>query len=346
MISQRAIREHSRLVSRISRAAQRDAQRAIALGDRDMLLRIVNNYRRTCSFVSAKYYSSLRSQQIGGRHSARTIAPLTYSDFFDLVDRSNVSLTRTVGLAVQLACRDTLVFNGLRDSPRPRYARVPQGSNPCEFCILLASRGFAYHSKASAGGNGVHADCKCAIVPGWGDSPRVEGFDPEDIFAKRDEVFRSIPGRMKGESQEAFTRRLTAEMRRRDDSWLRTGKVPTIDLNGQSPLAKEIATANRLADNGINVRFLPRSDDFKSPDISIRGKAWEMKQPTGGGGRNISNQFNEARGQSPRLVIDATNSPLSTRDIESEISRQLALRDDFSEVILLRGSNHFRRFTK
>ena len=68
-----------------------------------------------------------------------------------------------------------------------RYARVPTGPETCGFCILLASRGFVYGSRRKAGddGNHYHPNCDCLVVAGFGEDPRVEGYDPDyykDIY--------------------------------------------------------------------------------------------------------------------------------------------------------------------
>jgi len=60
-----------------------------------------------------------------------------------------------------------------------RYARVPMGGETCDFCMMLASRGFVYHSEATAKGeHGVHAHC---VV---GDT---QVFGPEVLGATRRE---------------------------------------------------------------------------------------------------------------------------------------------------------------
>ena len=73
--------------------------------------------------------------------------------------------------------------NGEHDSRRVKYARIPRGSRSypggCPFCQMLASRGFVYLSKLSAGAvdpNHYHDDCQCMVVPSWGRGS-VEGYD-------------------------------------------------------------------------------------------------------------------------------------------------------------------------
>lgn len=61
-----------------------------------------------------------------------------------------------------------------------RFARVPQGGDTCTFCAMLASRGFVYWSRETAGEfDHYHRNCRCLIVPDDG-SGEVEGYDPDE----------------------------------------------------------------------------------------------------------------------------------------------------------------------
>lgn len=82
------------------------------------------------------------------------------------------------------AGRDTVLHNARRDPANPRWARVPRGAKTCAFCSMLASRGWVYASKESAGGAGhrFHHDCDCEIVPAFGDAdPKIDGYNPERL---------------------------------------------------------------------------------------------------------------------------------------------------------------------
>jgi hypothetical protein len=58
------------------------------------------------------------------------------------------------------------------------YARVPTGEETCGFCFMLASRGFVYHSEATAkGAHGVHRNCDCIILPGKKGRTEIDGYD-------------------------------------------------------------------------------------------------------------------------------------------------------------------------
>lgn len=62
------------------------------------------------------------------------------------------------------------------------FARVPQGSTTCDFCLMLASRGFVYLTEESAGEfNKFHRNCDCRIVPGY-EGAEVEGYDPDALY--------------------------------------------------------------------------------------------------------------------------------------------------------------------
>lgn len=65
--------------------------------------------------------------------------------------------------------RDAIAFNARREGVR--WARVPQGSRTCAFCLLVASRDAVYLTKRAAGdrrntgkGDAFHGLCDCAVV--------------------------------------------------------------------------------------------------------------------------------------------------------------------------------------
>ena len=71
----------------------------------------------------------------------------------------------------------TMAENCARDGVR--YARVPVGRETCGFCIMLASRGFAYTTPEAA--SHAHDDCNCKVMPGF-DGMEVEGYDPDSMY--------------------------------------------------------------------------------------------------------------------------------------------------------------------
>lgn len=80
----------------------------------------------------------------------------------------------------KVAANECVAWNARRDPSRPRWARVPVGGETCEFCIMLASRGFVYHTADTA--SHAHANCDCRVVPSWDKSPSVQGYKPDKYF--------------------------------------------------------------------------------------------------------------------------------------------------------------------
>lgn len=75
------------------------------------------------------------------------------------------------------AANECVAYNAKNDPRRPKWARIPAGTETCEFCIMLASRGFTYQSEEVA--SHAHANCDCRIVPSWDKSPEAQGYDPK-----------------------------------------------------------------------------------------------------------------------------------------------------------------------
>lgn len=256
-----------------------------------------------------------------------------------------------------------------------RWARVPAGRRTCAFCVMLASRGFVYTSERAAGGwplSAYHPGCDCEVVPETSQDLYPD-YDPARLYEGYDRCRRAIiadaerrwdemgaaeraafgRSRAHGASgrDDFITRQILAEMRTRDRLWLSTGEPPAMSSDELAePLPKELRAAGWLADHGLQVHFRATrsAEGKKTSDIRIGGPSgapWEMKQPRGSGRWNISNQFNEAAGQSSRLIIDVSESPWDLGDIEREALNQLRRRDDFDEVLIL-DEGYLRRIKK
>lgn len=86
---------------------------------------------------------------------------------------------------VSYAGRDTVARNVRLDPAKPRFGRVPRGAETCAFCLLVASRGFVYHSRETAGEfDHFHDECDCQIVPQWqAGTVHFDGYDPDGMYA-------------------------------------------------------------------------------------------------------------------------------------------------------------------
>lgn len=82
---------------------------------------------------------------------------------------------------VKRLANKTMTDNCARDGVR--YARVPTGRETCGFCLMLASRGFVYHTSKTAGEmNHYHRSCDCKVVVGFDGLTEVEGYDPDALL--------------------------------------------------------------------------------------------------------------------------------------------------------------------
>lgn len=98
-------------------------------------------------------------------------------------ERFNRHVCDRIDWELKRAASNSALANGRRDPVKPRFARVPAGGETCRFCLMLASRGFVYHTEATAGMNHVHPSCDCRTVPGW-DGMEVEGYDPDRLYSE------------------------------------------------------------------------------------------------------------------------------------------------------------------
>lgn len=102
------------------------------------------------------------------------------------VEKFNDQVLQRIDYECKRSAGNSMFRNGANDTRNPKFARVPQGSETCDFCLMLASRGFVYSSKMSAGGvklDHYHSGCDCRVVAGW-DGDDVEGYDTDEIYRR------------------------------------------------------------------------------------------------------------------------------------------------------------------
>ena len=116
---------------------------------------------------------------------------------------------------------------------------------------------------------------------------------------------------------------------------------------GAHPLAKELQVGEWLGERGYKVVFRKThgSEGRRTSDLMVDGVPWEIKQPIGSGKCNISNQFNEAKTQCDRLILDISKSPFDVGRIEREAHWQLSKHETFAEIILIK-EGFFRKIAR
>ena len=98
---------------------------------------------------------------------------------YDALEKSPLSaVNQNIARQTKNYAHKTMVDNAKKN--HTMFARVPTGAHTCAFCRMLASRGFVYYSKQSAGEMmQFHNDCDCHVVAGV---DGVEGYDPEELY--------------------------------------------------------------------------------------------------------------------------------------------------------------------
>lgn len=97
------------------------------------------------------------------------------------VEQFNDQVLQRIDYEVKLSAANSTLENGRRDPRKPKFARVPTGAETCQFCLMLASRGFVYRTESTASMGHVHSDCDCRICAGW-DGDTVDGYDPDAYY--------------------------------------------------------------------------------------------------------------------------------------------------------------------
>ena len=157
------------------------------------LAAVMPTYTTMAAQASADFYDAARelvvgekmgAQAISGYDEAKTAGAVRAFVRFVVdgrVDTFNEQVLQRVDYEMKLSAANSTIENGRRDKRKPRYARVPTGSETCDFCLMLASRGFVYNSQSTASMGHVHSGCDCRIVAGW-DGMEVDDYDPRSIY--------------------------------------------------------------------------------------------------------------------------------------------------------------------
>ena len=253
----------------------------------------------------AQAYGDVREEAIS-RYVHREAGDLdgsqeSRSAFADAIGQLAERETRMV--ASQTVERNVEQAAKTKSGKHVRYARVPTSFVPCEWCAMLASRGFVYKSAENAEA-ASHHHCSCTMVPGVKGSTKVAGYDPQHY----ERVYRA--SRI-GEAVRRFEDEGTEESYDRNvRSLIRSlsADAPIDARFGAKPKVKELHTAITLSESGRSVMFLPENapEGLKNIDALVDGRLFEFKCPeqpkvdtstSRDPLRFVENNLNDAKGQ-------------------------------------------------
>lgn len=162
---------------------------------------LVREYGDVAATVAAEWYEQVRLEQVGAYNAttvnvtnrAQVQGSVRYAAGQLFTDDPGKMLALVAGGVqryVLASQRGTVARNVQQDPSKPRFARVPTGAKTCAWCTLLASRGFVYLNRQTAGINDhYHDDCNCQAVAEWDSSQSgIAGYDPADLSAKYEDA--------------------------------------------------------------------------------------------------------------------------------------------------------------
>lgn len=162
------------------------------------LAQVMPTYTTMAAQASADFYDAARELVVGEKMGAKAIsgydeaktagAVRAFVRFVlrDDVQTFNDQVLQRIDYEMKRSAGESMFANGRRDKRRPKYARVPTGDETCDFCLMLASRGFVYSSEATGGAvklDHYHSGCNCRVVCQWEDGG-VEDYDTKAIYGR------------------------------------------------------------------------------------------------------------------------------------------------------------------
>jgi hypothetical protein len=156
---------------------------------------LVREYGDVAATVAAEWYEQVRFP-VAGAYNATTVNATNAAQveggvratagklFTDSPEAMLALVSGGVQRYVMASQRGTIARNVAQDPSKPRFARVPTGRKTCAWCTMLASRGFVYLNRQTAGvSDHYHGDCDCQAVAEWeADRHYITGYDPDQMY--------------------------------------------------------------------------------------------------------------------------------------------------------------------
>lgn len=166
-----------------------------------------------------------------------------------------------------------------RKAPEIRFARVPTGDRTCTFCVMLASRGFVYWTRATAGAfDRYHRNCRCRIVPATEESG-LEGYDPAALYDLWQEL-EEIDSDDSLTASEKTARKAVAARRATEGPPVVYEK-PRSEFLATDDGIRDLAAHEALRAAGYSV--VARAEDapegYSNIDLLLDGELCEVKSP-------------------------------------------------------------------
>lgn len=216
----------------------------------EMMPPLVEKYGEVAATAAADFYDEVRLEAgVRGPFSARLADPVpdeavrassrwAIDPVFSPTADEQLALGRLAQVLDRMVLQqgqDTIVASVVADPVRVGYARIPQGDDPCAFCLTMASRGAVYLSRSTASvvgegrgtggprgfippgfgsrgsrrsrprGEAYHADCGCVATPIFEGQGYPSGYNPDALYEKYNQA--------RAEARSGDLRDILSEMR-------------------------------------------------------------------------------------------------------------------------------------
>lgn len=188
-----ARRDLSRVVSRLP-ASEPGAMKDALF---DFIPPLVDKHGDVAATVAADWFEEFRASELGSNEFSASLSDLVPTEQvngrlgFLTRDGGPVALSDyaytmkfleiMVNEYVLKPGHDTIMENSFRDGAG--WARVPE-AGACDWCLMLASRGFKYSKETVGDTNQFHGKCRCHGMPVWDETKArvVHGYDPDGLY--------------------------------------------------------------------------------------------------------------------------------------------------------------------
>ncbi len=222
-LTQQTLNQYENVIAKLSERTQSRLQNALMKVDftnkavavrqiEQIVVALTGVSTDVASLIGADFYNQVSMEVTGVEYDAKAYNPYEPKSDFVAINAlmNNVEDEQTaeafinemlerMDMQIRKSANGSIIENGYRDKRRPRFARVPTydgGNRPCLFCLMLASRGAVYYSKASAGEslngtNRYHHNCKCKVVPVY-NNMNIENYDPDKLYEQWTEGYEEL----------------------------------------------------------------------------------------------------------------------------------------------------------
>lgn len=169
---------------------------------------IADRYGLAAGTLAADWYDELRdAAEVAGYFRAEPAALPSDGRYRSMAawaagkDDIEALVSGGVQRIIADAHRDTVRYSSFADPRAAGWARFARGTETCEFCYMLVSRGAVYSDDSAKFGS--HDNCDCGAGPIWRGSAGTRKVDDYKKSARRREIGDELVGPMKADQERA-----------------------------------------------------------------------------------------------------------------------------------------------